>query len=94
MIKNPEILNYDLLTGLVKEEIFNWIRELSEKSLSEKLSLEDFLYEGFQTEMVSDEVLKSCLIGGSIYDLKALNQQSSSSEMNRIFRLIAEIAKE
>ena len=42
----------------------------------------------------SDEVLKSCLIGGSIYDLKALNQQSSSSEMNRIFRLIAEIAKE
>lgn len=94
LIKNPEILNYDLLTGLVKEEIFNWIRELSEKSLSEKLSLEDFLYEGFQTEMVSDEALKSCLMSGSIHHLKALNQQSSASEMDRIFRLIAEIVKE
>ena len=93
-IKNPKTINYDLLTELVKEEIFNWIRKLSEKSLSEKFSLGDFLYEGFQTEMVSDEVLKSCLIGGSIHDLKALNQQSSASEMNRIFRLIAEIAKE
>lgn len=93
-IQNPKTINYDFITELIKEEIFNWIRELSEKSLSEKLSLDDFLYEGFQTEMVSDEVLKRCLIGGSIHNLKALNQQSSDLEMNRILRLIAEITKE
>ena len=93
-IQNPKTINSVFLTELVKEEIFNWIKDLSVKALAPKLSLKDFLYEGLQTEMVSDSILKDCLIGGSIHDLKALNRQSSDSEMNRILRLVAKIAKD